>query len=427
MSRDPAVRVLLGVSMFLLVSAARCAIAATAADCTAGTVVLYVNGIRTDQAGAQSDAVTLRSTINVSQTSDGKPVRYVAVHNPNNGTPGDLVETFIQWIDQNPVRAFLRPFAERIVAALFSGVIDYFFDELALIAPSFAGTLRTETEDFLRAAAAQYLTANNRVTEIAALVKSKIETYIQQGNRVIIVTHSQGNFVGNAAITSMAASLTPAVRMVGVAPPTSSIATNGPYAKLKFDVLNLVPGSLPFNVDQSSLCPGDRVLNHAFAACYISFSAAARGKIIEGVSGGFSLTLPPQTIGLGIVSATLTWGAQPDVDLHVFEPNGAHVYYANRIGPSGTLDRDDTDGFGPENYAVCERPVEVGLYRIGVNYYYGTAPETANINVKAGGVSRPFSVALPSALGAAGNSSPIPVATVVVTTGQDGVLHFEIQ
>jgi len=47
----------------------------------------------------------------------------------------------------------------------------------------------------------------------------------------------------------------------------------------------------------------------------------------------------------------LTWD-QPtsDLDLHVVEPNGAHVYYGNKSGDDGFLDVDDTDGYGPEHY-----------------------------------------------------------------------------
>ena len=46
---------------------------------------------------------------------------------------------------------------------------------------------------------------------------------------------------------------------------------------------------------------------------------------------------------------TLTWDANPDVDLHIFEPQ-RHVYYASRIGYNGYLDLDDTNGYGPEHY-----------------------------------------------------------------------------
>eukprot|EP00977_Amphora_coffeiformis_P009580 scaffold2205_cov167-Amphora_coffeaeformis.AAC.6 len=60
----------------------------------------------------------------------------------------------------------------------------------------------------------------------------------------------------------------------------------------------------------------------------------------------------------------LTWdGPTSDIDLHVFEPgdDGSHVFFDNKIGKEGFLDKDDTDGFGPEHY-ILESP------QVGVDY-----------------------------------------------------------
>lgn len=45
-----------------------------------------------------------------------------------------------------------------------------------------------------------------------------------------------------------------------------------------------------------------------------------------------SIFLILSTLGNGIITAMLTWGSNPDIDLHVFEPNGTHVYYTNFLG-----------------------------------------------------------------------------------------------
>lgn len=58
---------------------------------------------------------------------------------------------------------------------------------------------------------------------------------------------------------------------------------------------------------------------------------------------------PTRSLGNGPITVTLTWDANPDVDLHIFEPQ-RHVYYASRIGYNGYLDLDDTNGYGPEHY-----------------------------------------------------------------------------
>lgn len=53
-------------------------------------------------------------------------------------------------------------------------------------------------------------------------------------------------------------------------------------------------------------------------------------------------------VGSGDVQITLTWDNAADMDLHVYEPNGTHIWYANR-GPTSTggqLDVDSNAGCG---------------------------------------------------------------------------------
>lgn len=49
---------------------------------------------------------------------------------------------------------------------------------------------------------------------------------------------------------------------------------------------------------------------------------------------------------------TLAWdGPTSDIDLRVLEPSGGReVYFNHKIGAYGSLDVDDTNGYGPENY-----------------------------------------------------------------------------
>jgi tetratricopeptide (TPR) repeat protein len=66
---------------------------------------------------------------------------------------------------------------------------------------------------------------------------------------------------------------------------------------------------------------------------------------------------------------TMTWDTDGnDVDLHVVDPRGDHVYYASREAPSGIrLLEDITQGFGPE--VVRTDRVVPGAYHVGVKYY----------------------------------------------------------
>ncbi|HEX2208800.1 MAG TPA: VIT domain-containing protein, partial [Longimicrobium sp.] len=66
---------------------------------------------------------------------------------------------------------------------------------------------------------------------------------------------------------------------------------------------------------------------------------------------------------------TMAWDTDGnDVDLHVVDPAGAHVYYASRTAPSGLqLLWDITQGFGPE--VVRTDSVIPGPYHVGVKYF----------------------------------------------------------
>ncbi|MFN7134770.1 MAG: YfaP family protein [Myxococcales bacterium] len=69
------------------------------------------------------------------------------------------------------------------------------------------------------------------------------------------------------------------------------------------------------------------------------------------------------------VKVLLRWSsAGPDLDLRVTEPDGEECYHGNRSTASGgTLEVDDTDGFGPEVYLLPHAPP--GEYRIAVASY----------------------------------------------------------
>lgn len=71
----------------------------------------------------------------------------------------------------------------------------------------------------------------------------------------------------------------------------------------------------------------------------------------------------------------LAWDSDnTDLDLHVVSPDGAHVFYGERVATNGgALDVDVTTGFGPEIYAT-PTPLP-GSYLVYVNYYGGYQDE----------------------------------------------------
>lgn len=84
--------------------------------------------------------------------------------------------------------------------------------------------------------------------------------------------------------------------------------------------------------------------------------------------------------GGGALQITLTWSGISDLDLHVTDPFGFEIYFASRRSPSGgELDRDDTDGFGPENVRWLSAPN--GRYLLDIVHYRGNAAESYTVLV----------------------------------------------
>ncbi len=71
----------------------------------------------------------------------------------------------------------------------------------------------------------------------------------------------------------------------------------------------------------------------------------------------------------GVIQIGLSWDSTSDIDLHVTDPYGEEIYYSNPTSNSGGyLDRDDTDGYGPENIYWTSN-IPTGNYSISLVYY----------------------------------------------------------
>jgi len=249
----------------------------------------------------------------------------------------------------------------------------------------------------------------------ASELNQHVEKYreaILQGQKVLVVSHSQGNFYTNLA-RQMLANQKPAIPMqsfgiFAVATPANNVGTKEtPYLTNHLDIISLVPSSLAANWTLRRADNGKIVENigsipaHSFTETYLSPHYDIRAEFIKAIKQELNkLQEPPQIIKTGSITVTLTWNLenQNDVDLHVLEPDKTHVYYGSKTGNSGYLDVDNTHGFGPEHYYTDCKKLQVGEYLVGVNYYNDSANPTrevtATVTISIPGSTRTFIITL---------------------------------
>jgi hypothetical protein len=81
------------------------------------------------------------------------------------------------------------------------------------------------------------------------------------------------------------------------------------------------------------------------------------------------------SVGTGDVQVSISWNSAADVDLHVIEPGGEEVYYANDVsGTGGQLDLDSnagcgTDGPRNENITWATGTAPAGQYIVRVDHW----------------------------------------------------------
>lgn len=92
-------------------------------------------------------------------------------------------------------------------------------------------------------------------------------------------------------------------------------------------------------------------------------------------------------VGTGDVQVTVTWDTDADVDLHVVDPGGSEIYWANRQSPSGgELDLDSNaacvgDNVRNENITWALGTAPQGDYTVRVDYWSSCGASKTNYTV----------------------------------------------
>lgn len=78
---------------------------------------------------------------------------------------------------------------------------------------------------------------------------------------------------------------------------------------------------------------------------------------------------------------TLTWDSTGDMDLHVIEPDGTHVYWLSPTGRTVRAGPDDSDGYGPETATISRGAAMAGTYQVYIVHFGRDVSTTATIQI----------------------------------------------
>eukprot|EP00163_Fabomonas_tropica_P027434 TRINITY_DN5284_c0_g3_i1.p1 TRINITY_DN5284_c0_g3~~TRINITY_DN5284_c0_g3_i1.p1 ORF type:complete len:362 (+),score=28.15 TRINITY_DN5284_c0_g3_i1:168-1253(+) len=226
--------------------------------------------------------------------------------------------------------------------------------------------------------------------------RSRLDTWIVEGKQLLLVAHSQGNLFANSAY-SYASNKTDAesLKLVHIAPASPTL--NGPHRLADKDLVinalrisgsvasitNTIPGYL---IRPAGLNGQKDILGHGLLEIYLNPALSIGSSVVQDIEFELASLQPPERedeAETGFFTATLIWNGEGDVDLHVYEPSGAHVFYQTMTGDSGYLDVDNTVSDGPEHYfASCESDrLQTGIYQIGVANYDEADGRTVTLQI----------------------------------------------
>jgi len=377
------------------------------------TIIFFGNGVKSIKKDAFKAKESIKKSLKAElPTEEFELLDFKLSYNDTHGLPLDLLESTIQILTGNTSRFWRFLFGLEIIP-------DWFSDKFILLSAVLDKSALVTTDS----------------------LKDHVSTYttkIAEGKKILLVAHSQGNLFGNQAYNLLDADERLSFAMVSVANADNTVLDNSssgaPYTTLVNDKViqaiiaaQILLPTKPMEPNTANLVDSDDPLQHNFINTYMAAGSVSNaGVMVDIVTALDSLITPQQVVDSGVITVALNWGAAPDVDLHVYEPNGAHVYWYNLEGISGTLDKDDTSRFGPEHYRVltCDK-VEEGGYHIALDYYKGDYPEVAILQIDAGLVSRTIEIPMGSDIYGTPNY-PRQVANIWAHKTEDNGYEFLI-
>lgn len=345
-----------------------------------GAVVVYMNGVFSTPEGADLSIRTLSSLYEKNYSTD-EIISYEVLYNYTNGFE-DLAEVFEQRATEQV--AVLDGRFELFFEALRgdgSGWLAYISEVESAVGGVIEGFVEYAEAEIVRTLTA--FMGDTTATQINYVEhSSRIDNWVLEGKKLLFVAHSQGNLFANAAYRYARGKVGPdSVKVVHVAPPAAQL--NGPHVLADKDrviqALSLlgsvasVTDTIPGYLSRPAGANGKwDILGHGFVEIYINPTLPTANSVLNHIDEALqTLEAPEAQAASGFFTATLTWNGSGDVDLHVYEPSGSHVYYAAKTGVSGYLDVDNTSANGPEHYfASCDADkLMPGPYVVSVANY----------------------------------------------------------
>jgi hypothetical protein len=378
---------------------------------TKESVIFFGNGVKSIKRDARDSIELIEKRLKAELLPEEyKGLEFDIAYNGTHTLPLDLLESVIQMLTGN-ISKFWRYFFG------LDPIPDWFSDKFILLASVLDNSALLTTDSLAKHV-------------------NTYKTVIAEGRKVLLVAHSQGNLFGNQTYNLLDSRERQSFGMVSVANVDNNVLGAGsPYTTLNTDkvILALIAAQIALpsrpmppnteNIPDDSADP----LGHSFIQSYMAEGSNSEDKIIQQVITALdSLASPAQIVESGILTVSLTWGSEPDMDLHIYEPNGMQVFWNNLQGYSGALDRDDRTGYGPEHYNVpsCDT-LEGGTYRIALDYFKGDGPEVATLQIQAGQLVRTYEIAMGSEYYGS-PEYPTVVANIGVKSGENGGYDFEI-
>ena len=233
-------------------------------------VVYFGNGIDTSRRNAVRSLNKLIETLGT--TYNGATLRYDLAYNQTEGIALDLVQS----VDQAGIE--------------WGSQVAGWLNQLGLLPD-------TWNEAYQRLMQSTALVTAPELREQVQNYKSDILL----GQKVVVVSHSQGNFYVNAAKIALAQELTGeqmrSFNVFGVAVPANNIAGGKePYYTNHRDLIQYVPDSLPVNwtlkrSDGSLADDRAIVAGHSFVDTYMSADFDIRPSLVLGIKGRIDVTV----------------------------------------------------------------------------------------------------------------------------------------